>query len=192
MWSHICHPPPSAMQWMHPTEGSQLQGSSAASLCLEPGTESQGPGGAALAPVFTAGSGQILSTLYPSVPAIWEGTGRSCLAQEQPTGDGILPHGRPRTWGIAVPHSVLKLPPLPGCRAIGQGCHPLKKTLLVRRTWLCTLGCRIAPSSEPGHLCTSLQLPWTWPDAPRSGTSQRGSDHDEPHAKARQSSGELC
>lgn len=133
-----------------------------------------------------------MSTLYPSVPAIWEGTGRSCLAQEQPTGDGILPHGRPRRWGIAVPHSVLRLPPLPGCRAIGQGCHPFKKTLLVGRTWLCTLGCRIAPSSEPGHLCTSLQLPWTWPDAPRSGASQRGSDHDEPHAKARQSSGGLC
>lgn len=130
---------------------------------------------------------KVLPTLYPGGPAVWEEPGRSCLAQEQPSGDGVLPHGSPRRWEVVVPHSVLRLPPLPGCRAIAQGCHPLKKTLLVGKmsTWFCTPGCRIAPSSEPGLLCTSLGFPWTWPGALRPGVSRRGGDHHESHTEAR-------
>lgn len=65
---------------------------------------------------------KLLTTIFPGGPAIWEGTGRSCLAQEKPTGDGVLPHGSPRRWRILVPHSVLRLPL---CQA-AQGCHILK------------------------------------------------------------------
>lgn len=74
------------------------------------------------------------------------GDWQSCQAQKQPTGDGVLPHGSPRRWGILVPHCI-EVSPLPGCRAIAQGCQPLKKKTVVGKmsTWFCTPGCKIEP-----------------------------------------------
>lgn len=104
---------------------------------------------------------------------------------------GCCPMGAPGDGGEVVPRSVLRLPHLPGCSTIAQGCHPLKKTVSGEDEYL-GLHPRMqdSTSSESGHLCTPLGLPWTWPGALRSGVSWRGSDRDEPHTKA--SSGELC
>lgn len=92
-----------APHWGFPAPGLQ------SSITL-PGARKRvtGSWGATLAPLFHSRQWSKYCPPFTPAggPAIWMGIGRSCLAQEQPTDDGVLPHGSPRRWGIAMPHCI--------------------------------------------------------------------------------------
>lgn len=155
--SHICRPPPSATQWTLGPPSSRAPVQHHPAWCRVPGSW-----GADLAPVFHS---RQWSKYCPPFTQVVLLSGRRLAdpawLRSSPQVMGCCPMGAPGDGGGVVPRSVLRLPHLPGCRTIAQGCHPLKKTLLVGKmsTWVCTPGCRIVP---PLSLDTSAR-PWGSP-----------------------------